>query len=116
MKRQWFQQDGATCHTVRQSVAMLPEVFPGRIISRGTELPYPSHFPDLTPPDAYVWGMLKEKNFSCKDPPKTVSALRLKFVLFFRTLQKPMFHKLQDRCLQRNGTHFEHLNDHPIIK
>lgn len=119
MNRQWFQQDGATCHTARQTMAMLQETFPGRVISRGAEFPYPSHSPDLTPPDAYVWGMLKEQIFNCPDPPKTVPALRQKIVSFFGTLQQPMFQNmlenLRDRyehCLQRNGAHFEHLHYH----
>ena len=56
MNRLWFQQDGVICHTARQSVAMLQETFPGRIISHGTEFPYPSHSPDLTPPDMLTCG------------------------------------------------------------
>lgn len=29
----WFQQDGATAHTVRRSLGVLREMFPGRLIS-----------------------------------------------------------------------------------
>ena len=32
MNRQWYQQDRATSHTARESLAMLQENFPGRII------------------------------------------------------------------------------------
>ncbi|KOC59795.1 hypothetical protein WH47_09776 [Habropoda laboriosa] len=31
----WFQQDGATCHTSKETVALLKEMFNGRVISRG---------------------------------------------------------------------------------
>ena len=30
----WFQQDGATCHTAREIIQLLYELFPGRVISR----------------------------------------------------------------------------------
>ncbi|EFN78033.1 hypothetical protein EAI_06421, partial [Harpegnathos saltator] len=30
----WFQQDGATCHTARETIQLLHESFPGRVISR----------------------------------------------------------------------------------
>lgn len=117
MNRQWYQQDGATSHTARESLAMLQKNFPGRIISRGTDFPYPSHSPDLTPPDAYLWGMLKESVFNCEDPPRTVPALREQIISFCRSLQQPlfqdMFENLRERyeyCLQRGGGHFEHLH------
>jgi hypothetical protein len=29
----WFQQDGATCHTVHETIELLREKFPGRVIS-----------------------------------------------------------------------------------
>jgi len=30
----WFQQDGATCHTVNETIALLHSKFPGRVISQ----------------------------------------------------------------------------------
>ena len=30
----WFQQHDATCHTMRENMALLQETFPGRVISR----------------------------------------------------------------------------------
>ena len=117
MNRQWYQQDGATSHTARESLAMLQENFPGRIISRGTDFPHSSHSPDLTPPDAYLWGMLKESVFNCEDPPRTVPSLREQIISFCRSLQQPlfqdMFENLRERyehCLQGGGAHFEHLH------
>ncbi|KOC69847.1 hypothetical protein WH47_07057 [Habropoda laboriosa] len=37
----WFQQDGATCHTSKETVALLKEMFNGRIISRGGDINWP---------------------------------------------------------------------------
>jgi hypothetical protein len=59
----------------------------GRIISHGTDLPYTSHSPDLTLPDAFLWGMLKESMFNCEDPPRTVLALREQITSFCWSVQ-----------------------------
>ncbi|KAF8795860.1 hypothetical protein HNY73_000311 [Argiope bruennichi] len=45
-------------------------------------LPVPVPFPDLTPPDAYLWRILKESGFTSENPPRTVSALREKIIYF----------------------------------
>ena len=76
--RQWMQQDGATAHTAGESLACLQQHFGDRLISRGTEFPFPSHSPDLTAPDVYIWGMLKESVFRSDDPPGNVLQLREK--------------------------------------
>ena len=34
MEVMWFQQDGATCYTARETTELLREKFPGRVISR----------------------------------------------------------------------------------
>lgn len=117
LHQQWFQQDGATSHTSRRSLALLHEHFENRIISRATDFEYPSHSPDLTPPDAYIWGMLKESVFRSEDPPANIGELRQKIITNVQQMQQPlfinMFDDLQDRyeaCLHRRGAHFEHLN------
>jgi hypothetical protein len=50
----WFQQDGATCHTARESVACLRQLFPGRLIYRYGDLPWPPRYPDLAAPDFFM--------------------------------------------------------------
>jgi hypothetical protein len=50
----WFQQDGATCQTVRESMACLRQLFPGRMISRCGDLPWPLRSPDLAAPDFFM--------------------------------------------------------------
>jgi len=56
---QWFQQDGATAHTLNESLAWLQQRFPDRLISRRCDLQWSLHSPDLNPPDFYLWGYLK---------------------------------------------------------
>ena len=55
--RMWFQQDGATAHTARESMQLLRERFNGRIICR-FDVNWPSRPPDLTSPDFFLWGYL----------------------------------------------------------
>ena len=61
LRQQWMQQDGATAHTAGESLACLQQHFGDCFISHGAEFPFSSHSPDLTAPDAYIWGMLKEQ-------------------------------------------------------
>ena len=39
----YFQQDGATPHCAKKCLDFLEEKFPGRVISRRTETPWPAH-------------------------------------------------------------------------
>lgn len=55
----FFQQDGATCHTSGETMALLNENFPGRLISRGSDVAWPPRSCDLTPYDFFLWGYLK---------------------------------------------------------
>ena len=57
----WFQQDGATAHTSRASMAVLREHFPERLISIRGDLEWPARSPDLSPCNFYLWGYLKSR-------------------------------------------------------
>ena len=69
----WFQQDGATCHSANATMALLNEKFPGCIISRNSEVNWPSRSCDLTPLD-FLRGYLKSKVYANK--PTTVQQLK----------------------------------------
>ncbi|CAA9997506.1 unnamed protein product, partial [Nesidiocoris tenuis] len=70
----WFQQDGATTHTARISLNFLRRIFPGRVISRHGDVPWPPRSPDLTPSDFFLWGYLKSKVYV--DKPRTIQELK----------------------------------------
>ena len=55
----WFQQDGATCHTVEATLDILRPVFEVSIISRRTDIVSPLRSCDLTPLDYYLRGAVK---------------------------------------------------------
>lgn len=44
-------------------------------LTRSGAFPYPSHSPDFTATDPYIWRMLKESAWS-DEPPSSVSELR----------------------------------------
>ena len=69
----WFKQDGATPHTAKETTRILKDLFPGRLISRFGDLHWPAKSPDLTAPDFFLWGYLKEKVYVNK--PQTLDQL-----------------------------------------
>ena len=50
----WFQQDGATAHTARETLNLLQDIFGNRIISRGCEINWPLGSLDLTCADFFL--------------------------------------------------------------
>ena len=59
----WFQQDGATSHTNRETIALLRSKFDDRTISRNSEVNWPPRSYDLTLLDYFVWGYLKSEAY-----------------------------------------------------
>ena len=55
----WFQQDGATCHTVEATLDVLRTVSEDRIISPKADVDWPLRCCDLTPLDYYFVGCLQ---------------------------------------------------------
>ena len=70
----WFQQDGATCHTVEATFDVLRPVFEDRIISCRADVIWPTRSCDLTRWDYYLWGAVKDKCYA--DKPETIEALQ----------------------------------------
>ena len=70
----WFQQDGATPHTAKETTRILKDLFPGRLISRFGDLHWLARSPNLTSPDIFLWGYLKEKVHVNK--PQTLDQLK----------------------------------------
>jgi hypothetical protein len=71
LQRGFFQQDGATCHMSSDSIAEIESFFEDRIIAKGL---WPPRSPDLTPPDFFLWGILKDR--VCGNRPRTLQDLR----------------------------------------
>ena len=44
LENMWFQQDGVTCHAILANIALLQEIFPGRVTFRRGGINWPSNF------------------------------------------------------------------------
>lgn len=112
LRRVWFQQDGATCHTANETLAILQHAFPGHLISRRGDVDWPPRSPDLTPPDFFLWGYLKSIVY--KDNPHTLLELRDTIERCVNEIDKPTLHRVMENvvvrareCVGRGGSHLE---------
>ncbi|GFT72841.1 integrase catalytic domain-containing protein [Trichonephila clavipes] len=69
----WFQQDGAACHTARATIDLLKDTFGDRIIARFGPVNWPPRSCDLTPLDYFLWGYVKSLVYA--DKPQTLDHL-----------------------------------------
>lgn len=74
MEDMWFQQDGATSHTARETIALLQEKFPSHVISRNGDQNWPPWSCDLTACDFCLWGFLKSRVYV--NNPEAIYALK----------------------------------------
>lgn len=109
----WFQQDGAPPHFARIVRNYLNEIFPERWIGRGGPVQWPARSPDLTSPDFFLWGYLK--NVVYRQQTTTRENMRERIInacaniphqVLLQTIQH--FHRRIQLCLQENGRTFEH--------
>lgn len=70
----WFQQDGATAHTVSLSHAILQDIFYDRLTSLRQDVARPPCSSDLTPCDFFILGYLKTVVFNHR--PRTPEELK----------------------------------------
>ena len=108
----WFQQDGATAHIARQTMAHLREIFGDRFISRFSDFNRPPCSPDLTAPDIFLWGYLKGKVYTNK--PRTIQKLKTNIREEMRVLGPEILRKVMENALERvrqieanNGHHLK---------
>ncbi|GFV08094.1 uncharacterized protein TNCV_1047231 [Trichonephila clavipes] len=74
VQEQWFQQDGATCHTARATIDLLKDTFGDRLNSRFGPVNRPPRSCDLTPLDYFLWVYAKSL-VSAEDTPQTLDHL-----------------------------------------
>ncbi|CAK9801727.1 Transposable element Tc3 transposase [Anthophora quadrimaculata] len=109
----WFQQDGATCHTSGVTLELLQEKFPGRVISRRSDVEWPPRSCDLTPLDFFLWGYVKSLVYSNK--PITIDQLENNIVKTIGEIQPELCNRVMqnwtsriESCKRSRGGH---LND-----
>ncbi|GFY14231.1 transposable element Tc3 transposase [Trichonephila clavipes] len=69
----WFQQNGATCNTTRDTIDLLKDTFGDRLISRFGPVNWPPRSCDLTLLDYFLWGYIKSLVYA--DKPQTLDHL-----------------------------------------
>jgi hypothetical protein len=100
----WFQQHEATAHTQNSTMQILSEFFGGRIISRNLCPPW---FLDLSLPDSYLWGFLKENVY--KISSHTFEELNQNFELCISNITASDVRKRVNTCIAEHGGHFQHV-------
>jgi hypothetical protein len=107
----WFQQDGATAHTSNASMDHLKLFFGDRIISRGL---WPSRSPDLSPPDFFLWGYLKDRVY--ENSPQNIQQLKANIAAEIQLISPALLQAVSASVLTRanlcklaNGSHFQHM-------
>lgn len=106
----WFQQDGATCHTAQETIHLLQERFPNRVISRNGSQNWPPRSCDLTPCDFWLWSFVKSHAYS--NNPLTIGELKNEIRHVIRDINRVMcdnvienFIKRARLCQQNHGGH-----------
>lgn len=110
----WLQMDGAPPHFHRGVRQFLNNNFHNRWIGRGSPIEWPPRSPDLTAPDYFLWGYVKD--FVFKLPPTTPANMKEQIREAFQSITPQMlskvavnFEKRVRRCLELDGHHFEHI-------
>ena len=70
----WFQQDGATCHTVEATLDVLRPIFEDRILSHRADVVWPPQSCDLTLFDYNLCSAVKDRCYA--DKLETINALK----------------------------------------
>ena len=77
MKTQWLQQDGASPHAARETRLFLIRHFDGDFLSLYDIVEWPPYSPDLTTPDFFLRGYLKDRIYGNPNPkPRTLDQLQ----------------------------------------
>ena len=108
----YFQQDGAPCHYAIDVRQWLNNKFPGQWLGRRGPIEWPARSPDLTPPDFFLWGVLKDLVYG--ENPRTLPELRQTIISKFDTIDRELCQKVcrsvgsrLQLCIEHNGENFE---------
>lgn len=109
----WLQQDGAPAHNAVIVTRYLDREYPNRWFGTNGPIRWPARSPDITPPDYFLWGHLKDVVY--EEPIEDMADLINKIsaacaAITRRTLlQVTQDHLLKvfDRCIRADGHNFE---------
>ena len=114
MRKFWFQQDGAAPHTSKLALDWLKNNFGTRLVSLKTEFEWAPHSPDLSPPDFFLWGYLKEKVF--QNSPQTIIELKENIRQEMQAIPASVCKNVMENfirrlkaCVDQNGSYVENM-------
>lgn len=110
----WIQQAGAPPHSSRVVRNFLNEYYAGRWIGRSGPVEWPPRSPDLTSPDLFLWGFIKNIVFEREPTSRedmiqriTDACRRIPRNVLLSTVSH--FQRRLQFCINVNGNVFEHL-------
>lgn len=110
----WWMQDGAPPHCTTAAKEFLLDKFHGRVISRGTDIIWPAHSPDLNPLDFHFWAVAQKEVYSQK--PESIDSLIECVRGFAESYNEDTIRRVAGNvlkrarlCLRADGGHFQHL-------
>ena len=106
----WFQQDGATAHTAKNSMNVLRDLFPSHVISLRGDIGWPARSPDLFPCDYFRWGHLKAEVYNLR--PTTIDELKAAICQKVNEIPQEMTQRVMEnfrhrlnQCIAVQGRH-----------
>ena len=63
-KSLWWMQDGAPAHCTKDAKEFLLEKFRGKVISRGIDIAWPAHSPDINQLDFHFWVLAQRQVYA----------------------------------------------------
>ena len=109
----YFQQNDATCHTSGETIGLLREKIPGRVISRNDDYNWPPKSCDLTPLDFFLWGYVKDKVYT--DARQSIQELKEKIHAVIDEIELQMCENVTENFMKRarscKRSRGDHLND-----
>ena len=109
----YFQHDGATPHTAHAPINVQRNMFPGHLISRFGDVPWPPRSPDLLSCDFFLWGHLKGRVYTHK--PRNLNELKDAIRQEVLTIGQQLLARAMDDFKRRIENyiqeHGRHLND-----
>jgi len=112
----WFQQDGATPHTAKKTIAFLKQAFKERIISihSGNDIQWSPRSPDLSTCDYFLWGYLKSRVYENK--PRSLQQLKQNIREEIKKISKELCHRAFENfekrlreCIRCDGAHLSNV-------
>ena len=111
-KELWFQQDGATAHTVQGVRDWLTDKFQERVISNKMDIKWPPKSPDMSPLDYWLWGACDQHIKESK--PNSIEELMEHVSDYVKSIPREVVYKavkdIYKRagcCLENGGGAFE---------